>query len=1697
MGIHYNLYTGVGIERSLSVSRNVNSGKGAKGPLCGSLGLTLTSSSDEGLSIDPSVSFSVRYENRRKSEDRLGLRLGCSFNSRAGMKNLSIDVTNATHGKIDGLNFQGSEGIMSSSFNLGTHSYTPEITMPMQNLSISAKFTWPGELDGAHPNYTLSGYYSGQELAQNSISNPAYGYMNSDHGQYRDDALLDFNREKDGTFTENTPMLPSTNMTYDVYSVMGQGIGGSYRPFRNDIGYVFDPYTANTSDGYSFGGEVGAGDVFHLGFDVTVNSTNSYSGKWTSENPASQKMLYSSNPSNNPLYERFFFKEANEKSVNVDPSLYNSWGGNQAVYFDLDKDPKFSVRTNNYLVRDDNGKISVPNTNFKSGRDKRNQSILFLTRKEIESKYGINYPHPGSYDAPDHHIAEISCLGDGGQRYVYGIAAYNKRQEEVSFAVGKRLDGSGGHPGDCRTGLVPYDADEDNSNTSSDENREGIDRFYSNTIMPPFAHSYLLTAVLSPDYVDADTIKGPSDGDLGTWVKFCYTKTTDYKWRIPCNQDTANFNEGLKSDPTDDKGSYVYGEKELWYLDSIITKNHVAVFTTEDRKDGFGVIDKNGGRETANPMKLLRTISLYARPDRKINGANATPLKQVHFEYDYSLCRKVPNNSGVSEMVSSVNINYGGKLTLKKVFFTYQNSEKSRFSPYEFSYGTCNPDYNLKGYNRWGNFKPDTGTGCGRVFNLPNGEFPYVLQDKVGEDTNSCAWSLDTIHLPSGGHIAVSYESDDYAYVQNKQAMQMFQVVQTMSSPSSSPGSIASFGDTISLSESGDKNRVLIFPLVPGYNNIDDYLNGIDTLYFRCLMKISPNPERYDYVSGYAMIKSKGIKTISSTEYGYVELTPVQLQDASFTDKYNPITKAAIQFARLHLSRLVYSSGGITGEEGVGSQIIHALISNMTNYAQLVTGPNAFIYDKFDCHKCVAGKSWIRLNNPDHHKLGGGCRVKKLLISDEWSGMTGAQMNSFDYGQEYDYNNPDGTSSGVASYEPQIGGDENPWHMPIFFEEKHLLAPDESFYLEGPVCESMFPSPSVGYGRVTIQNLKRTNVNKHATGKVVHEFYTAKDYPTIVSRTDLYHTQQKTGKFSFLNIFNIKSKDYMTATQGFVIETNDMHGKPKKQEVYQEDKTAPISSVSYYYKHDPYLDASRLRNDATVIRPDGSTATGDIGMFFDMVGDMRESRSEYESTALELNNDDFFIGPIPLPFPFIWPNTVQDFTQFRSATTTKVIERFGILDSTVATDLGSKVATRNLAYDSETGEVLLTQTKTDFNDDIYTLKYPAYWYYDQMGLAYKTAGVTFPSLTFTGTGIVSVANARNYFSDGDELEMLNSTPANNKYGWVVDVSPGTISVVDKEGNPISGTYRVKVIRSGRRNMQTMPMASVTTLTNPLTTFSSNIFKNVLQASAIEYSDNWRSKCDCYGDPSNNTNATTNPYILGTKGNWRPSKNFAYLSPRVLSNYDNNTNIRRDGVFTAYNPYYKLSSGIWGLDPKNWTFATEIVEFNPFGGQIEERDALGRYASQTFGYNQTLVTANASNSRYQEIGFDAFEDYDYSVCADNHFKFPGVTLDTNQFHTGRTSLKVTSGSPITMHKDIISCEKDTCDLDLERLPGTTVIAVSGGVPPYQVDVNTISGTPSPAFNSSFTQVVLDLVNPWTVEITVTDSKGCTITKNFTK
>lgn len=1702
LGINYNNYTGF----SSSFSSGLGASFSPTTGLGGSAGLGFSGNSQGGATISPHVGLTINKKGDKESITN-GLNIGTSINSRGGLANTTVGYSRTVKsnekwsktvkGNTESTNKTSSLPI-SSSYNFAMSTYTPQISMPMATAGGTFSFKLGGDIAGNDLSGSISGFYNAQWLKETKQTQSAFGYMNLASGQNNSQAMMDFNRENDGPFTKNTPALPIPNVTYDIFSVSGQGVAGSYRPVRKDIGYVFDPSMNTTSINGSLGVEVNLGGTFKGGIDVAVTYAESHSGAWNDGgNEAAQYMKYRNN--------NFYFREANELSINGDPNHFNSIGGSNPLRFDVK-----SYRKIDNTLDDTKGNFYSSTNYSKSGNDRRNQVVYTLSNYELRKGLGIVDLHTDAYvnnvsdpDKYNHHIGQFTVLNTEGSRYVYGIAAYSHEQYNVSFAVGSG-NGVTGLTGDCNTGLVSYSPGSDNTKN----NTYGVDNYFNSVRTPAFAHSYLLTSVLNADYVDADNLKGPSKGDLGGYLNFSYKKVDDYQWRSPVQADQASFDEGLNTDNTDDKGHYIHGTKELWYVESIQSKNHIAVFYSSPRDDGRGVNGKDGGILPSNPSMLkLDSIALYSLPDYEENGLGAVPLKTVHFRYEYTLCQEYPQN-----VIGAAGND--GKLTLTQIFFTNQHSNKGRYTPYVFKYGerflngvvvdTINPKYNIKEIDRWNNYLDQSACSGNMLTDLLRpSDFPYTGYDKNRADKSATAWNLTTISLPSGGKIQVDYESDDYAYVQNKRANQMLKIIGVEKS-----GEI----DNIDLSgiqnlSNNVPNASIYFELVPGYENIADYVSGIDKVYFRALMKFSPFGQtgNFDFVPGYAQISNASIVTLSNgTKIGKLNLVGQSLKDSE-PAIYNPIAVAAIQFSRIHLSKFIPpSSTSAVDEDANLPGLVESLGGAFSSLQELFTGPNIPLWDARVGTDLVIGKSWVRLQNPDKKKLGGGHRVKGIRMYDSWDVMTNGDMPDQFYGQQYSYSHDDGTSSGVASYEPQIGGDENPFRQPEANDVKHLLAADEKNFLETPFGEQFFPSPSVGYSKVTIKDLPRTGVTRTATGKVVHEFYTAKDFPTIVNRTSVDLERFKLPIFA---VFFSSMIDEMATSQGFVVETNDMHGKVLRQSVYAENQSEPITFVEHHYQNEPLVingqEAKHLINTVTSIQKNGTIGQSTIGLSYEAVADFRKSASNTVSGSGNFNTN------FTLPFilvPTISGSGSYERTAFRSATFTKVIERFGIQTKTVAKDLGSEVETNNLAYDAETGTVLLTQTTTDFNDKVYSFTYPAHWYYDQMGQAYRNIGAVSTNLQFVsgGTGQVNSSS----FSRGDEVAILISGSSTYVLGWVTEASTSGIRILFKDGTPLDGNVSViKVLRSGRRNLQTTPIGTLALRDNPLDNIQGNIFEDVLQAGSVEYSDDWRTFCECFLDVESD-NYTTNPYVLGTRGTFRPLASYVHLSGRSQTFENGNSNIRQDGMFTSFNPFYKLNGGIWNIDRQNWTYTSSVVEFSPFGQALETIDALNRYSSSTFGYNQTLPTAVAANTRYRQLGFDGFEDYDYINCSDNHFKIgQDAEIVNEESHTGRKSIKVNSGSSVVFSTEFIEdCDDELCDLtaSIIRTPvtkgdtiQTSTIYPKLGTAPYQIEYEIINGDPLVELDDNGTglmiteSVYLGTPDQNTVKIIITDANGCQI------
>jgi hypothetical protein len=1721
-GVFYNSKRGIGMELGVSgdfsatkkLSKKNGDNKTTKDTvkfLSAGAGAGFNLNSQTGLT--PTLTFQASISGKDKNT-KSGLSTSIDFNSRSGLGALQINGEIPTYSLISKGVLKASESNhFSTTISFARTSYTPSIRIPMTsfNATFTGKFGREKKINFKSAT-SISGYYSKSSIANKykTQTKPAYGYMYYEDANIDKNALLDFNRLNDGSYTYKTPIISIPVYTYDVFTITGEGTGGSFRGFRGNMGYVRDPYTRTNSGKMNLQLDLGAQSKVHGGSVLNGVYSNTTVEGWNNENDL--KTTAEFQRSERDVQKGFYFKNPGEKAI-IDEDYYNKMGkdkmmrpvmGDPGSNLNIPPfySPKISLKSEFQLYnarKVENGILPVDAaTSYREKRDKRTQVISYLTAKDADKvgldKYIAAYPEnvfkpgacPGDYGykqiirrtlsgvssndnmyRKDNHISEIT-VQEGSKRYVYGLPVYQTKQVETTLSVdgNKVLDAKG---------LVSYSA----VNQTQGNNKEGKDGLFQRETVPAFAHSFLLTAILSPDYSDIDG-NGISDDDLGTAIKFNYSRpynnsANSIKWRMPVEESKANLNKGLLTDDQDNKALTTYGEKELWYMHSIESKNMVATFTVSKREDGYGVLGIDGGKNDATNaacQRKLDRIDLYSKADFIYAVANnkiPKPIKTVHFTYTYKLCKNYNLYSGSAAKGN-------GKLTLESIYFTYNNNNHQK-NKYLFKYAeqedASTATYDSRENDRWGTYKPHTQNPNG----VQNEDYPYTNQNKAQSDVNAATWSLNKILLPSGARIDINYEADDYAYVQNKRAAQMTNILGFGGSTSAAPGNFNLYNPLFAAPWYfvNSDFRYVFFENTLGATNTAEvaryYLQDIKQLLLKLWVKVPKSAyglPGYEPIFVYCNIDDFGV--VPNSNRFYVKVGKAARNNGS------QIMETVYQFLRDQLPGKAYPGSDI-GNSSAVKQIVLALFAMVNNLRTGVTGfENNARLDRW-CKEVDPALSTARLCNPNFKKIGGGHRVKSIKISDNWKKMlTKAgepalpEIDSY-YGQEYEYttsenvNGLDKTiSSGVASYEPGVGNDENPFREILQYGSHNTLGPTENSNIELPIAETFFPSPSIGYSRVKVKSIHGKNSADPANNKNIKSgvgmqetnFYTTKDFPTVSEYTDLGPKSRHHFKPSAINkIFKFAQKDYMSITQGFRVVLNDMNGKMKTQASYAEtDLKNPINKTSYYYRINKYGENKyRLNNIVpTVSGPDGKITNKLIGKDIEVMNDFREHLSTTRSAQVPLNMEFFTqqIGQfvIPIIIPTVFKMAFRDESLFRSATTLKIVNEYGILDSVENFDKGSLVGTKNLVYNAETGDVMVSRTQNEFNKPIYNFSYPAYWAVDDMGPAYKNIDATFTGLTFRHGKIdagLTEDEVNKYFASGDEIFISNTPNAVKEHTacetatcgtatilplsieprlWALDVTKDTrnthkeFTFIDRNGNPYNAeNANIRIIRSGRRNMMDASVGSITSMANPILLDVNNNYDkiaisnttDVVNSGAMEYKEKWKVQ-DAFWVEEKLTTVTRyapvgNPITLSPiksytymEGNGRPCNSGCGNNP-FYDHTDNNF------AFSA-RKNYKFINGIRrtfiNYEEKSWI----LFDLDQIGNTKVKRASLSLYSHSDYPapFTQPHVFPrrgflNHYNFNSHDSRYPPDNDFELSRMKMNVWPGPNSPLWRANFFTG--------------------------------------------------------------------------------------------------
>jgi len=547
------------------------------------------------------------------------------------------------------------------------------------------------------------------------------------------------------------------HISHDYFSVMGGGVSGSIKPYRLETGSVSIRRMARRHDNYQINPYLN----YKVGFRYEGGISNYYD-------------YHKGNVPGGTPYDL---------GVNSDWTASNIQISDRTLY--------------EQVTENETGRKGLLNKKVIQGKN-----IEWYSNAEIAAAYPNSpmdqgkflefaAPMPGSgtrnsfraINKPQAGIGGFVVTSEDGTTYHYALPVYNYKQFSCTFQS-------------------------TNINNKSTQKQANA-----------FATSWLLTAVVGPDFVDRAPLGTLGPEDWGSWVKLDYGKfASNYKWRTPYAGYSYNSTDtGLQSP------FYSEGVKETYYLNSISTRTHTALFIKDIRHDGKGhytlsqtqnanldnfneqypssslglseiiLLDNKdyqtlatagavgagvpaftvntNANATSNDAGILKNGDTFSRVWDVYDVAahpsirsfiNQKAIKRVKFTYTYELCKKTVNsfaNTTSPPSITTHALNDG-------VFANNYNNRHGKLTLRAISmYGSNNvkvaPDYIFE----YGN-NPDYDRNKWDEFGL----FSYsgtsnVASHKVPSTTDGNAWSLKKIISPLGNSTEIVYERDSYSSV--------------------------------------------------------------------------------------------------------------------------------------------------------------------------------------------------------------------------------------------------------------------------------------------------------------------------------------------------------------------------------------------------------------------------------------------------------------------------------------------------------------------------------------------------------------------------------------------------------------------------------------------------------------------------------------------------------------------------------------------------------------------------------------------------------------------------------------------------------------------------------------------------------------------------------------------------------------------
>ncbi|TVL99814.1 MAG: hypothetical protein CV087_16330 [Candidatus Brocadia sp. WS118] len=1523
--------------------------------------------------------------------------------------------------------FSSSLTNVTSTYGLFTHSEVVRATSIAQYKGDS--WNWTTKFFQVNPSMVPVGpefSVSGNLNIQANIPRQkfqTYGYVNTPPSS-GNNTMSDHYYENDSPYNKRDYNLGIPFNNHDQYTVMGEGLVGSFRYFSKKLGHFY-PNFANSdtkikSGGIEFmlGTNIGVG--LDIGFGEQVFSANTWDKIGNTDN-------YVFDPS-----QAGFFRFNSDLGGKVEYSTYGTATAAESARVVASSNFPGTKKGIPNIPENIQNEITVTgSSSFIANTNVQQLDVNVRNNNRLNKNVNIQeidaYLDNTNSLTNQKTIIEFKTTNESGMHHTYGLPVFasDEMNLQVSLETDRRDCSDVGSTSGRNCIEDNYIAYQDLKFTSYDGFSEPdisqYDTVFGELRKEPYVKDYLLTQITSHDYIDVGN-NGPGKEDFGAWTNFHYHQkysilNTPYHWRSPYIG--MQFHKNSISDPGDDLAAVISGCKDVYYLKAIETKTHIAFFVTNktnrsrfnntfrditlppeidqyiqgsqvERLDGLGAPEYSSNGDPAANSNSQKGITQRLEKLEKIvlfsKSRLDKPIKTVHFEYDYSLVKNLPNN--VNGQFPNTNIRENsGKLTLKKVWFEYEGKYRTRISPYQFEYkykpfpedlnyfksrfgeknqeifdysnrfsgNVQNPIYEPYLLDSWGNVQP-------KARERHQDMNPWVYQGDIPKDPDGkdsfdpAAWQLKQIHLPSGGEILIQYEQKDYCFVQDRPAMAMMSIEEMQ-------------GDDkfyLNLSDFGidpfDQSEVEALA-----QSIRDYYgiggDGKEKIFFKFLYSLSgDHPNIYlascnaEYISGYAKVAAVDVEqsgsrwrlkiTLGSDDSGGGERTTLPRQACmdfyksqrdgwncndcnynrnldiglSIANKVSEIeAKPTPNSSYTDMDVDLFNFGlflDLFGLEGI--RFITRIGEDMET-----------IYNSAVCKIINPRLSYFKIPMTKP-KRGGGVRVKRLLMFDP--GIE--QGDTMIYGNEYSYIKSDRQSSGVATNEPINFAEENA--LVSFLPRKgqdwfsRLTAGMDKKQTEGPLGRSILPSPSVGHSRVEVKNI---HSGKTGTGEVIHEFFTARDYPFDkfyngehdiakgkgTEGTTLSDNEINDFMLIPAGLFNIEINNAFLG-QGFRFILNDMHGQPKNKTTYGEnDGQTYLTSMQKFEYYEP-------GEQILVLNPDNTFTYSTPGKEEDISLGMRKLNNNTFDISIEL---DVSIGICFPPPIFITPIPTVTMSERDLSThvTSKVIRYPAILKAVTNVQDGSYTLTEFKGFDKFTGRPILTRTIDEFDG----VKFSSDKHHD--GSIYKLelpASYKYPTMQ-----PIFSADDRNDFTNESNYNQLNDKTA-------------ILTSYGAEGfklNPESGTWQMN-----------------------------NYIDASIQTYATGNSTAWFDQeiQETYEIPNNANNAAV---LAKMNAIYRPYSSYVYKTPITSANEGTaESKVYNAGIFKEYHPFD------WNNETSNtnnnWIKTIEVTRYSPHGYPVEEKNILGLYNSVKYGtnYNYTVPSVRSENAEYGTLAFEDFENF---------------------------------------------------------------------------------------------------------------------------